>query len=108
MARTITPWNPKHPKSMCDAVGKRAKDHARTLSNEELDGYITSFCEGAEGLVEFLTQPRHKKIKFLKNAAKAGFVKEWNAKVKEAEDKAKVEKEKRAIYEGTNGDNNDE
>jgi hypothetical protein len=92
-SRTVTVRNPNHPHNMRDAVGKRAKDHARTLSNTELDKYLCGFVGGAEDIAEFLAQPRNKKIKFIQNAAKAGFVEEWNTKVAEAEEAAKAEKE---------------
>jgi len=75
---------------MRGAIGQQAKAFARSLNDEDLDKYVVKFASPSAH-EEILSWSRGKKIKFVRDSAKAVFTNEWNAKAKEAEEAAKAE-----------------
>ena len=89
--RTTTRRNPEHPHNQMHAVGHKAKVMARSMSNAELDEYITShIAEGAD-LESALALPRNRKIKMIKFGAMRGFADAFNKTIADSAEKTAPE-----------------
>ena len=79
MSKMISIRNQEHPKVMMENYGKKVQSFARSLSNKDLDIFISSNTSDKVFLAEIMPLPRGKKIKVIRRAAMLHFVEDWKA-----------------------------